>query len=670
MARQTYSGFDALGKLYGIKPQDTPKSGGGNRNDRGGGFRNERGNKPPVTTTATAPYNFVSLPGAALASPMNAMREKLLLDNNQDAFREYIESGEQLGGEIRLDITALTPLFIGGNVVDAARNFAPVDIPILPGSSLRGMFKNIFKIVTLGAFRGRTSTLKKGEDLTDEHIYFRCLMTTKSSPPWMSVLNDLYNNRMITTVKNKDGKSVPAKNAHPGFLIKTRDGKFWIAPAMKKLERILIKEYERKFKDRLAIRGSRVTWLRREAYIITGSQPPFKLHDAKSYEKLNDDQKKKAGKQFIRFTSIDAVDWSREHWTELDDEVRSSYEHDRNRRGVNLFKDKGVLDRQKLQSMVKNLPADVLSLVPCHFLVEDGRITAFGHGQCFRIPYRHRIGALIPQSLNSDAIDFADALFGRESFWAGRVFFEDAKPLGELETLSTAAAHPQMQPNPTSYQLYLKQDSAKLKHWDSDGAQLRGYKMYWHRRIADWKASDEEIALDKDKPSDKKLTREITPLRQNSRFQSKIRFRNLNAIELGALLMIFDLNGATNAAYKLGKGKPFGFGSIKVESQLFLEDASTYFDPIEDDGWREPLRAADAKKYLDDFRNYIRSNKLQAEWQNVMKELNAVLNWEQTKQKGWNEKIASMSGNVMEKDSVDQRFKDRAPLPSIFEVVR
>ena len=149
--------------------------------------------------------------------------------------------------------------------------------------------------------------------------------------------------------------------------------------------------------------------------IITGSQPPFKLYDAKSYEKLNDDQKKKAGKQFIRFTSIDAVDWSREHWTELDDEVRSSYEHDRNRRGVNLFKDKGVLDRKKLQSMVKNLPADVLSLVPCHFLVEDGRITAFGHGQCFRIPYRHRIGELIPQSLNSDAIDFADALFGRES---------------------------------------------------------------------------------------------------------------------------------------------------------------------------------------------------------------------------------------------------------------
>ena len=635
MARKSYGGFDALGKMFG----------GNRNNNRGGGFGNDRGNKPPVTTPATAPYNFVSLPSAALPAPIE-------------------QNGERFSGEIALDITALTPLFIGGNAIDSARSFAPIDLdsPILPGSSLRGMFKNIFKIVTLGAFRGRTSELRKGEDFTDEHICFRCLMTTRSSPPWMTDLNKLYNSRMIGMKRGKNGKMSPAKNARPGFLLQTRDGKFWIAPSMQKLDRILIKEYERKFNDRLEIRGSRVTWQKREAYIITGSQPPFKLHDSKSYEKLDDFAKKKAGKQFIRYTSIDHVDWAREHWTLLDDDVRSSYEHDRNRRGVNLFKCDGNLDRKHLQSLVKNLPPDVFSLVPCHFLEEDGRVTAFGHGQCFRIPYKHRIGELVPKKLQLDAPDFSDVVFGRAAVCASRVFFEDAQPLEPIKHLPTAVAHPLMQPNPTSYQLYLKQNSATLNHWDGRCAQIRGYKLYWHNTIDNWQATPAEKEL-------VNVTRKITPLQKNSRFNSKIRFQNLTAIELGALLMIFDLNGATNAAYKLGMGKSLGFGSIKVTPKLFVENENAYDELVNTDGWIDPLRAEDAKTYIDAFKNYIDENGLHSDWLNVMKELNAILNFEQTSRAGWSGKVASMSGNVQSGD-VDERFKQRTPLPSIFEVVR
>lgn len=618
-------------------------------------------------STATAPYNFISLPEKILPSPAEENHSQILSDDDKTArkyFREYIEGTERLSGEISIAIESLTPLFIGGN---GAKSFAPVDekFPIIPGSSLRGMFKNIFKIVTCGAFRGRTSSQKKGEDFNDEHIYFRCIMGIKSLP-WTKDLNKVYNDRMTSM---KDGK--PVKNARPGFLIQTVEGKYFIAPSIyrtdRKDDKILIKEYEKKFNDHVEIRNdSRVTWHDRKAYIITGSQK--NLYDQKSYDRLSNDAKKKAGKQFIRFTKIDYVDWSEKHWLELSDDVRNSYEHDRNRKGVDLFKCDGILKRAKVEELTgKKLP-EIKTLVPCHFLEEGGKVTAFGHGQCFRIPYKNSVGDLIPESLQSDIIDFADAVFGRESFWASRVFFEDAQPVTEIKALPTAAAHPLMQPNPTSYQLYLNQSGGeKLNHWDSRNAELRGYKLYWHNDTEDWRANDSELELDKGKSEDKRLTKDLTPLKSGSKFKSKIRFQNLSKIELGALMMIFDLNGAKNSAYKIGMGKPLGFGSIEVKPQLFIESETAYTEIFDSNGFKDPYRTEDPKIYLDAFKNYVRACGMEKIWLGVMDELKLMLNFENVEKTNWCEKVKAMSGDTKD---VDERFKQRVPLPTIFEVLK
>ena len=274
------------------------------------------------------------------------------------AFRTYIEGHERLSGELTLDIEARTPLFIGGNVSNG-----------------------------------------KGEDFNDEHIYYRCLMTTKSSPPWMNALNKLYNDRMTNTIKGKDGKRVPVKNARPGFLIKLSDESFWIAPSIyahdRKDDRINFRDFKKIFPNE---EKSAVLWKNKTAYVFTGHNK---------------------NKKYIRFTSIDHVDWDRKKWFELSDELRLSYKHDRNRGGVDLFSDKGILNRKKLESLAqKNLPADVETLVPCHFLEKDGAVTAFGHGQCFRIPYLNSIGDAIPNALKSDLIDFADAMIrGYKLYW-------------------------------------------------------------------------------------------------------------------------------------------------------------------------------------------------------------------------------------------------------------
>ena len=616
---------------------------------------------------ATAPYNFVPLPKEILPAEFDGMEN----------FREHIAERGKLSGEIFLELETLTPLFIGGN---DTKSFAPVGTPIIPGSSLRGMFKNIFKIVTCGAFRGRTTSQRKGEDFNDEHIYFRCMMGV-GRYPWTKDLNKVYNSRMIHNARGKDGKLHPVKNARPGFLIRTTDNKFFIAPSIyksdRKDDRILIRDYEKKFRVTIRERNSScVKWDGNIAYIITGSQARYKLLDEDGYNQLTGDDKKRAGKQFIRYTRLDYVDWCRDHWIPLPEDVRTSYEHDRNRRGVNLFTDKGILKRAELERLTGKTFPDVKTLIPCHFLEEDGQITAFGHGQCFRIPYRRRIGDAVPKTLQSEKIvDFADAVFGKEKFWASRVYFEDATPIGEVRELATTKAHPLMQPNPTSYQLYLAQHGDKLNHWDTNDAQIRGYKLYWHKRAehCDWHANQSELN-ENDKriqQEQEPLTKDMTPLAEGSRFAAKIRFKNLSAVELGALMMVFDIDGLKDgAAYKIGKGKPFGFGSVKITPTLYVEDNAAYTQLFGADGWQTPCREENPAAYVDAFKKYLTACGAYDTWRDVMCALKKILDWSQTRRKGWSERVKSMSGNVSQKYGVDERFKQRVPLPSIFEVVQ
>ena len=112
---------------------------------------------------ATAPYNFVSLPKTVLASPMdgNAVTDEERTLN----YRTHVLAKGRLSGRIELTIETKTPVFVGTGVSTAEDKeielfFSPTGVPMIPGSSLRGMIKNLFKIVTCGAMRA-------GEDYQD-----------------------------------------------------------------------------------------------------------------------------------------------------------------------------------------------------------------------------------------------------------------------------------------------------------------------------------------------------------------------------------------------------------------------------------------------------------------------------------------------------------------------
>ena len=169
--------------------------------------------------TATAPYNFVSLPQGVLTSPIegDAMSDAERVEN----YRAHVLAKGRLSGRIDLEIKTLTPVFIGTGVDagDAVENFfAPTGIPILPGSSLRGMIKNLFKIVTCSAMRA-------GEDYHDQVLYFRTMAEKKDN------MRKLYTTEMATTVR-KGTNTISETKAEAGYLVQqTGDDGYYICPA-------------------------------------------------------------------------------------------------------------------------------------------------------------------------------------------------------------------------------------------------------------------------------------------------------------------------------------------------------------------------------------------------------------------------------------------------------
>lgn len=635
---------------------------------------------------ATAPYNFIPLPDNILVSPMNEAISTEISSGNDEKFRaafcNYIESTEKLNGYIDLNLKTKTPLFIGGN---GENTFAPTGEIIIAGSTIRGMVKNLFKIITCGTMRG-------GEDVTSRHLYYRCMMAPNSAP-FNKFLHETYVNKMTST----DSKGNIKKNAKPGFLVK-QGNNYYIYPTINnKVHSILILDFEGKYN--IKDNKSRIHWDFKDGFVycLTGVGLSFrdreKLKTKEEIEKFMKNTKSseryKLGKQYIKYFDIHEIDKSRA--IRVPDSVIDEYTHDKNRRGVDLIdtkKNEAILTTKKYGEFIKNIGlGEIDSIVPCFYIQNGDEIQAFGHGQSFRIPYDHSIMDTVPSNLQENVIDFADSVFGRSTnsvSWASRVFFEDAIPTRTVELIKPDFARPLMQPNPTAFQLYLRQDlKEKLIHWEEERAKIRGYKLYWHNKDKHkWQASDEERNYDsnvRDK-SKESLLKKITPIKSDNEFCGKIRFKNLSRIELGALLKVFALSsnkGEEDIVYKIGQGKSIGLGSIEVNATLYLEDDTSYEFLFDDDCWHDSMQKTEnIEEYIQEFESYVDRKGLNEDYKIAIENLRYMLNFKHTELGDrWEKVTAYMAAPMNNKTKnnntgiEDTRFKNRNVLPTVSTVI-
>lgn len=269
----------------------------------------------------------------------------------------------------------------------------------------------------------------------------------------------------------------------------------------------------------------------------------------------------------------------------------------------------------------------------------NGKVIYFGHNPYFRVPLMKRnlepvtpYDKIPPHLQDHSDWDLVEALFGNETedeetdktTCAGRVSFMDAKftpQAGQnIHTLwyrNEREIAPALKvlgsAKPTAYAHYLVQgmredpntiNKNNLAHYGTH-TEIRGHKAYWTK-------GEQPDFLDKDllPAQDEKLHTRARPLKPGVRFRCRIQFRNLRSYELGALLWALTLpvqEGKPTCCHRIGMGKPYGMGAIHIEPTLFIIDYKEKYQQAftkQADGkihWFNPAQQMDIKVFTDNF---------------------------------------------------------------------
>lgn len=630
------------GPDFDIKKAMEPRGGGRGGQGRSGGYNNSYGNSGArsngnsryPSTPASASYNFVRLPSHVISAEFYDGNFEGFTKDVMDAYRDHVTQTGTHTGYIDLTITTETPLFIGGP--SKQEDTTPLEFyggqnnPTIPGSSLKGMVKEIFKIVTASSFRPYQRGTGLG-DFEDRYLYFRDIASA------IKPLKEYYASRMMNPIKNGAGLSTP--KATPGFIIQTANNEYYAVPSVAK------KIYYEAEKELVAKqRTPSIDWTHTYVNVHVGAM--------------------RSKRTFMRITKPCNFDKR----IPIPQSCIESYADDKNRGTLDLLDKKTGKSGEAAKEYTHS--TDVKFVVPCYFTEKDGVVEHFGHGRYYRIAYDLKISDHLPNSLerHNNGVDLCDSVFGYGDNWAGRVSFSDAHVQGTLKMCPSDYPHPLMGPNPTSFQLYLNQDvddHNTYNHWGHEHASLRGYKMYWHQpleKAKNWTRTVEEKEI--------KGTRKIRPVDRGVTFTSRIHFERLSDVELGALLMSLNLDkysgGQRRTYYKLGMGKSIGFGSIKLNTEVTIFDNnSRYAALFENDAWNTGKSTTKSEEYVKAFTTY-RDDVLGADkpaYNAMLDDLYMMMDWNiangPNAAKKWTDGISMMT---IKNNKMDERIKYRSKL--------
>lgn len=529
---------------------------------------------PREDRKAIAPYNFVPLPENVLY-----LQDAADLEHSELPCLDTYHT-ERHTGWLECELTTATPLYVRCGLTpeqvkdkkeakDLPEFFTAPDTlePLIPGSSLRGMLRNLVEIVSYS----------KVQPVTQEPLIYRAVGDTSS-------LGESYRNRLMQEI----GHNTYTFKMQAGYMRK--QGTQWqIVPAK-------------------SLGGA--AFARVERNDIPRHLPSWHTirNASKAYVALDPirDHSHNRGRVSLRYVKVSRIEphpassleevvvvqtgWMGRKHQEfvfgLPDQTKTITIPDVM---VEAYKEQ-VTDAQ--EKFLGSKQGALQDWQPVFYIVEKGDLAFFGHAMMFRLPYQNSAQDFIPESLRRTAqTDLAEALFGyvedapsgaRPVARAGRVSVTDAQwETGQDRkwyTPENQAITPKIlaTPKPTTFQHYLVQpepdDKRTLKHYASatpDETVIRGHKLYWHKRNLhreDWEETPNNI-----KENDTQHT-QIKPVAEGVRFNFRIHFEDLDNRELGVLLWILNLAADEGYRLKLGMGKPLGLGSVKVTHTLHLVD--------------------------------------------------------------------------------------------------
>ncbi|MGB7712163.1 MAG: TIGR03986 family CRISPR-associated RAMP protein [Microcoleus sp.] len=638
----------------------------------------------PNDRKAVAPYNFVELPNKVVEAKLQCNGK--LRDND----RYY---PDRHTGKIQCTLTTESPLYIRCGMT--AENFATYsqspqnmtdyekdkwekerrkilapffvyrdNIPVLPGSSLRGMLRSLIEIIGFG----------KIERVSDQQKFFFRAVAAPSDDP----LSQLYKNS-FQIVKS-------------GYLELDKKANKWLLRPAQEIEgQLFIEVKEEDIKDELpslmimkkanyipqyikigfevtatSINVSEdLTQHSQQGWLVTSGNMLENMLEKTTERKREELLRKKEGRKYHYI--VGEADHSATRIEISPDAIRNYRDALTN---FQKGKEKPFNNNPKNRFDEKmGLLQEGLPIFYCEPQNGQPVVTLFGQSPNFRIPYSPNNDGqaasavdFIPNNVGeSDKIDLADAIFGfvrsgkdkkeqlapdgkkekREQSRAGRVFISDGYYLNNEDgiwlTEETITPHILASPKPTTFQHYLVQttkEKPKLKHYASkpnEDTVIRGHKLYWPKGNVKHNIQTDATKYEIEK--NRSQYTEIKPIKKGVTFEFTIRFENLSAVELGALLWVLTLAGedleklswldldGKKEQYRLsiGMGKPLGMGAVAIAKYDFFLDERYKNEPeqrytklFDGDNWltgdNHQATADEQKHCVEKFEQYIVNN--------------------------------------------------------------
>lgn len=560
-----------------------------------GGGRNRR-----IVDPAHAPYNFVRLPKKPLEADTMSIgerEEEMKIPQRHD---RYVPGRHTGYFDVRL--RTVTPLFVRGMLTTAEKaekegkvesrtnsQFFTVDgqKPVIPGSSLRGMLRNLTEIITYS----------KIHFVSDAHpMFFRAVAAEKSDPlkaPYEEIMGRY------------------GANVRAGYLV-YQNGNWFIHPA----RRFSQKSYYGKVKDKSQQIKDVIGLKRFDAPDYTVQYHEV-CYDAEGeiITRVYTPQADEEPTATLVCTGNMAETQDGDSGKRIATPRRSYALVLRENPKAKLIpiSEKSIKDyKNGLTAFQKDEPFHETNGIlmrgwPVFYIEEGGEVIRFGHTPNFRVtPLQdgRAITALdrVPREMRDNSkLDFAEALFGyvaeddaekklREkhklaSAYAGRISVTSAHVTEERDDYYDREFIPKIlgSPKPTTFQHYLVQPQGvrtpmnHLLHY-GDRTSIRGHKLYWRQRINGVSAAEEQ---DKSKNPERSTQHTIMkPVRTGVEFAFRVYFENLSDAELGALVWVMTLGNDPEARHQLGMAKPLGLGVVQLQSRLFLTERQKHEEEL------------------------------------------------------------------------------------------
>lgn len=632
---------------------------------------------PTAGRSAKAPYNFVPLPGKVLPAPdlpdhdtfkagltghfvvrlstqsptyirgMLTTKEFRFQEEDKDIDGNPMQA-EVDGKKVRL----ATPFRKLVKNKPEFFNIAGEQYPVIPGSSLRGMLRTLFEIVTFSKVQPVSDALK---------MYFRAVAAMSDDPhrePYKRVIG---NN---------------ATRVHVGYLERDADGAWWITPALtpQQVHSHLTRDrYIKVRKDSIANGSVQVNipgfvGLDGSGYRVQYYDVQFDI--GRSWY-INRSEERKEPTTATRITlrnnayPYKGVLVATGNMLETSDgsipspRVNIYLVPDRSTEPPIRINTQSIEDYQSVLTPFQTeypfdrthgmlTPGRPVFYVPPQR--KNGEIIYFGHTPNFRIQHVAKGNGtravtpkdFVPAELSSeDTLDWSEAVFGyirsrdyrqkneiaqgdKRAAYSSRIHVTDACLVGKPRNIffieggnHTLVPKILATPKPTSYQLYLAQptdEKRRLKHYGSDtpeGTVVRGHKLYWHKgRVtkSDLEPeSDDPGMIDGNVKADSTQHTQIKPLRPDLTFEFRVYFENLSKVELGALSWVLAL--PDGCCHNIGMGKPLGMGSVLIHNvELNISNRARRYEGLFDGAtWAQPklLTAKSLEEYKRAFEKHV-----------------------------------------------------------------